>query len=53
MEVRGAELDAETQPTAADHGVSIRAGEEMQSEGTFAWLKGMASGAEVKRLMGG
>lgn len=34
-------------------GTVIRAGEEMRNEGTFGWLDGMASGADMKRLMGG
>jgi len=34
-------------------GTVIRAGEEMRSQGTFGWLSGMATGADMKRLMGG
>lgn len=33
-------------------GTVIRAGEEMQNDGTFGWVSGMASGSAVQRLLG-
>ena len=34
-------------------GATIRAGEEMLNDGTFGWVSGVASGADMKRLRGG
>ena len=33
-------------------GTVIRAGEEMQNDGTFSWVSGMASGSAVQKLLG-